>query len=63
MLKALNPKFLSIMCDTQLPVVWNTLPAAIQNITCNPQTFKKEIEKKLVNTHALYPIQSDLENL
>ena len=25
-------------------LVWNTLPAAIQNITCN-QTFKKEIEK------------------
>ena len=26
-------------------LVWNTLQAAIQNITCN-QTFKKEIEKK-----------------
>ena len=25
-------------------LVWNTLPATIQNITCN-QTFKKEIEK------------------
>ena len=25
-------------------LVWNTLPAAIQNITCN-QTFKKKIEK------------------
>ena len=28
----------------QSSLVWNTLPAAIQNITCN-QTFKKEIEK------------------
>ena len=26
-------------------LVWNTLPADIQDITCN-QTFKKEIEKK-----------------
>ena len=39
-------------------LVWNTLPAAIQNITC----LRKKL-KKLVSTHALHPIQSNLENL
>ena len=37
-------------------LVWNTLPAAIQYITCN-QTFRKEIEKNWsACTHELNPM-------